>query len=639
MRNFKAQQSRLTKEHQVLGLMLLLGLFIGLTFIYVVPPWQHYDEPTQFEYAWLIGNRPGLPASGDFDQSMRREVAASMIEHDFFRDLGFKPNLLSISKPIWIGITQVGSKPLYYWLASLPLRIIQAADTTFQLYVLRFISLLLYLTTIVAAYGIAVELTPKKHPLRWLLPLSILMLPSLVDILTAVNDDVGATAFFSLFLWAGIRMINRGFNWLRLAILLLLGVVCFYTKTTVMVAVFFVLIPVIFSIIRGTKRRFVWITIGVAVILLVLSFITWGDAAYWYKTVPPGLSTRTVNMRAPLGDNVFRLSLSPEVSKPEIVQVIHLEEARKNDIASYTLGAWMWADQSIKVRTPLLQVDDDNYFREVEVGVEPKFFSLTEEINPANSTLRVSVSPVKKRVEIPATVYYDGIVLVEGEWPENITPTFSDVSGERGEWGGDTFTNLLRNPSAESAWPRIRSSVESVITERFPGNPSLVLGLLLDPAQVKYYYVSTFKLLSQSFWARFGWAHVVLQGYHPYTMLGLITLAGCIGALFAAWRNKKNIRWDVVFFLGVSLIVVWGSTFLRGLTSTLDGPVFIPVARYAYPVIIPTMLIFNIGWLEIIGWFERYLKVPTKVLFGLLIGFFVLLDVLSIYSIYQFYNG
>ena len=159
MRIFKAQQSRLTKEHQVLGLMLLLGLFIGLTFIYVVPPWQHYDEPTQFEFAWLIANRSGLPARGDYDQSMRREVAASMIEHDFFRDLGFKPNLLSMTKPIWIGISQAGSRPLYYWLASLPLRTIQTADTTFQLYVLRFTSLLLYLTTIVAAYGIAVAVS------------------------------------------------------------------------------------------------------------------------------------------------------------------------------------------------------------------------------------------------------------------------------------------------------------------------------------------------------------------------------------------------------------------------------------------------------------------------------------------------
>ena len=639
MRNFKAQWLKLTKEHQVLGLMLLLGLLIGLTFIYVVPPWQHYDEPTQFEYAWLIGNRPGLPASGDFDQSMRREVAASMIEHDFFRDLGFKPNLLSISKPIWIGITQAGSKPLYYWLASLPIRIIQAADTTFQLYVLRFTSLLLYLATIIAAYGIAVELTPQKHPLRWLLPLSILILPSFVDIMTAVNDDVGATAFFSFFLWAGIRMIYRGFNWLRLVVLLLLGVVCFFTKTTVMVAVFLVLIPVLYSLIRGKRRRYVWFAMAGMALIILSSLITWRDAAYWYKAVPQVLSTRAIDTRAPLGDNVFRLSLSPETSTPEIVQIVHLDEVSKNEIASYTLGAWIWADQPMKVRTPLLQANDEDHFREVEVGKEPKFYSLTEEINPTNSPFKVILSPVKMQVGNSATVYYDGVVLLEGAWPENSTPIFSADSGEQGQWGGEDFTNLLRNPSAESAWPRIRRWVESVITERFPGNPSLVLGLLLDPGQVKYYYVSTFKLLSQSFWARFGWAHVILQGYHPYTMLGLITLAGCIGALFAAWRNKKNIRWDVVFFLGVSLIVVWGSTFLRGLTSTLDGPVFIPVARYAYPVIIPTMLIFNIGWLEIIGWFERNLKIPTKVLFGLLIGFFVLLDVLSIYSIYQFYNG
>jgi hypothetical protein len=130
-----------------------------------------------------------------------------------------------------------------------------------------------------------------------------------------------------------------------------------------------------------------------------------------------------------------------------------------------------------------------------------------------------------------------------------------------------------------------------------------------------------------------------LQGYHPYTILGLVTLAGCIGALIAFWRKRRNIRWDVVFFLGVSLIAVWGSAFLRGLTSALDGPSLIPVARYAYPVVIPTMLVLNIGWLEIIGWFERSLKVPTKVLYGLLIGFFIILDVLSIYSIYQFYNG
>ena len=221
----------------MLILMLLLALGMGFIFIFLVPPWGHYDEPTQFEYTWLIANRPGLPDIGEYDQSMRREIAASMIEHDFFRDLGFQSNLLSATEEIWIGISQIGSKPLYYWAAALPLRLIQATDVTFQLTVVRLVSLLFYLVTVAAAYGLAVELTPAKHPLRWLLPLSILLLPSFVDIMTAVNDDVGATALFSLFLWAGVRLINRGFNWLRIFTLFTLALLCFFTKSTVMIAV------------------------------------------------------------------------------------------------------------------------------------------------------------------------------------------------------------------------------------------------------------------------------------------------------------------------------------------------------------------------------------------------------------------
>ena len=192
MRSIKTLWSKLTQEHQVLSLMLFLGLLLGLIFIYLVPPWQHYDEPTQFEYAWLIANHAGVPDDGKFDQSMRREVAASMIEHDFFQDLGSPPNLLSSDKPIWIGISQIGIQPLYYWLAALPLQLLETADITFQLYVSRFVSLLFYLITIIVAYGIAVDLTPNNHPLLWLLPISIIMLPSFVDIMTAANDDVGA---------------------------------------------------------------------------------------------------------------------------------------------------------------------------------------------------------------------------------------------------------------------------------------------------------------------------------------------------------------------------------------------------------------------------------------------------------------
>jgi hypothetical protein len=298
------------KEHQVLILMLLLALVFGFTFIFLIPPWQHYDEPTQFEYSWLIANRPGLPEIRDYDQQLRREIAASMIEHGFFRDLDFEPNLLSTSEQIWIGISQVGTKPLYYWIAALPLRLIRDTDIATQLYVIRFTSLLFYLVTIAAAYGFTVELTPPKHTLRWLLPLSILLLPSFIDILTAVNDDVAATALFSLFLWTGIRLMMRGFNWWRLFALLSFALFCYFTKTTVMVAIVLAVIPVMFSVIRRANKRFAWIIITAVVLIGLLFVFDFGFPRNWYPESGDNPSYTEADEQAPLGEIVFALNKS-----------------------------------------------------------------------------------------------------------------------------------------------------------------------------------------------------------------------------------------------------------------------------------------------------------------------------------------
>ena len=216
-------------------------------------------------------------------------------------------------------------------------------------------------------------------------------------------------------------------------------------------------------------------------------------------------------------------------------------------------------------------------------------------------------------------------------------PEFNDDSARRGLWGSKKFTNLVRNPSGENGRLRLRTWVESIIAARFPGNPALIIGLIQDPTSIYSYYDLTTKSLLQSFWAKFGWAHVNLQGYRPYTILGLFTMVGLIGASAAFLRTRREIRWDIFLFLGLALVLVWGAAFLRGLPSVFDGRYFIPVARYAYPVIIPTMLILNIGWLEVIGWSERLFRIPQKVLLALLILVFISLDIYSVYTISSFY--
>jgi len=617
--------------------MLLLALVFGVIFIFIVPPWQHYDEPTHFEYSWLIANRAGLPSVGEYDQPVRREIAASMVEHGFYRDINFNPNLLSITDRIWIGISQIGSKPLYYWLAALPLRLIETTDITFQLYAERFVSLLFYLLTIAAAYGFAVEITPGKHPLRWLLPLTILLLPGLVDILTSVNDDVAATALFSLFLWTGIRMIKRGFNWLRVLALISLSLLCFYTKTTVVTALVLAVIPLLFSVIPPKRKRYVWLALIAAGILGVLALVEYGFPRNWYQENTSSAPGYIVNKNASMGKRVLAFKYSPDSSPNRISQLIPVDHFDPSQESTYTIGAWIWADRSTTVNTPTLHIADDDLTRQVEVSTEPQFFSFSESIPPGSRPYKISIFSGALEGSQEISVYYDGIILVNGDF-EGVTPVFGNLSGESIELGGSLLQNIVRNASIEIPGITLRRQAGEQMAKILPGDPQLILGLIQDPAPLISYYQVTTKVLFHTFWARFGWGNVTLLGYRPYTILGIFTLVGLLGAVIAFIRKRREINWELVFFLGISMVVIWGAALLRGVTSYIGGGYFFPVARYAYPAVIPTMLVLNIGWLEITSWVERYRRIPRNYQLAGVILIFILLDLLSLYTIFSYYS-
>jgi hypothetical protein len=87
------------------------------------------------------------------------------------------------------------------------------------------------------------------------------------------------------------------------------------------------------------------------------------------------------------------------------------------------------------------------------------------------------------------------------------------------------------------------------------------------------------------------------------------------------------------------VLTIWGLTLARGVSSYLGDHFIVPVARYAYPAIIPTMLMIDVGWLEIGRLGNDHLKIPAKVVYALFICFLVGLNIISIYSILRFYQG
>jgi hypothetical protein len=76
----------------------------------------------------------------------------------------------------------------------------------------------------------------------------------------------------------------------------------------------------------------------------------------------------------------------------------------------------------------------------------------------------------------------------------------------------------------------------------------------------------------------------------------------------------------------------------RGVGSVFSN-VFIPAARYAYPAIVPTVLLFVIGWREVLNFIADRLKIPRSISYAAYITFLLILNGISVYSIWTYYSS
>jgi hypothetical protein len=642
----------------ILLLVLLVGLVHGLVYVFLVPPWQHYDEFNHFQYVWLTAHRPGLPQPGDDDPQMDRWVLESMVAHGFYRRLGAAPDLSDPSKPVALGgYPQLIEPPLYYLLASLPARLMPPDQVDAQLYAARLVSLALFLMTLLAAWGTVGELVGPDSPLRWMVPLSIALLPGTVDLMTALNDDVGATAFFSLFLWGATRLLKRGYSTGDFLWALLAMVACLYTKSTAYIALPVFLVVIFFTLLRRARRIMVWGLIGLAVAGALALSLTWGDAADWYRSTFQPEATRVVNSQAVLGTHVLQLDAAVPPSPTWLVPIyqhVPLEDARRLQGKQVTFGVWMWASRPVHASMPVLHNGPLQFARPVDVTVEPTFQAITVTLPASYGRIWVTISPGLAAGEPSVTMYYDGFVLAEGARPLSSPPQFSSASGECGLWGGQSFVNFMRNPSIEQATFYFRPWVDHLGSRILPDKtlPSLILSSLLDPAGTGWIYRSSALSLFRTFWGLFGWASVPLLGFSPYRWLAVPTLLGLFGLGLAAFRLRKKISWELIFVFGLILLGTWGFSLVRASIYTAIYKYYAPVARNAEPAIILTMLALNAGWLALftcqpvkksLKFIYKFVKVGSTgvaQIGGVLLylSLFAWLDLLAIYSIWAYFR-
>src|SRR3990172_3278888 len=150
----------------LLVIILALALIRGVLYASVVPPWQTPDEPKHFEYVALLQDKGRLISHEDADPVLQREIISSMRSYDFWK-FGYAngPEATSRSfQDIWKDSpTQLHRPPLYYLIVSPFYRLALDMPVDFQLYVVRLVSVLLGVLTVLMVFLAARTIFPRDR--------------------------------------------------------------------------------------------------------------------------------------------------------------------------------------------------------------------------------------------------------------------------------------------------------------------------------------------------------------------------------------------------------------------------------------------------------------------------------------------
>ncbi|MDQ4076359.1 MAG: glycosyltransferase 87 family protein [Chloroflexota bacterium] len=634
-------------ERTRLVMVFAVALVQGLLYLFLLPPWQHYDEPTHFEYAWLYADLGYRPQESDINPAMRRELAASMIEHDFYWNLT-PPDILANSGRIDIGILELPHPPTYYALVSLPLRVVNHLDLTTQLYVARTVSLLIFLGIILVAIGIMRDLAPPRHPLRWAVPLAIALFPPFVNQMTAVNNDVAAVLAYSFVLWGAVRTVCRGLSVMRLLWLVGAALLAVAIKTTA--APVILLIPLVIVMAfwrqRGWRWRWLWLGTAVMVVVPTMAVFNWEDAAYWYRDNWRGVqvsSSRLATPEAPFGSNALRLEVSETQWGQRLFNTLSAEQVEELVGKTVTVGGWIWADREAQVATPAL-IWSELGTTSVEVQTEmipvtttPTFVARSYTIPENSGKVHYAfLGEVQPRPEEPIEVFLDGAFLIEGEWDASGEPRLNEGDVII---GGRQVTNFLRNPSAEQHGPRISPWLATILNDYGRRPPDHIVTALYDVDRSGVFLLHVvIPFVLRDFPVAFAWGHVRLSPIWSTISIALLvaSIMGAVKWLLGSRQSSVRRLWPALFVLAVALLITSIIVLLWPLSFRVWSKYTLPSSRYLYPAIIPIALLLVGGWWML--WPREYRRYALAALFVGLLAMNVA-AVLTVHSFYEMVAG
>jgi hypothetical protein len=600
-----------------LVLLLGLGLVRGLIYLSVVPPWQHYDEPIHFERLFWLAELKFRLTPSKASLSLPAEISGSMCESYFWDDAPCGMLPLSRESSPTLEALAIPSQPVYYYLSTPLQLLLRHAPVEIKLYAGRLVSVALYLLTLTVAYFLLRDLFPGDREIGLAVPALIALLPAFIEETSALNNDAGAVAVFSLLLWGIVRLMRDGGSLRSLAWAVGVAVLAVFTKRTAAVG----LVVVLVAVLLGCRRLkwWAWMVVGIFALGLIVSAFDWSGSASWYELPSPAPEAIRISSDGPVGQQAMCVG-----KERYLVQELAPAQVEALRGQTVTVGGWVRTLSSAEgvVSFPSYEHDGAVHTHAVTATSKWQFHIMTATVESEANTLCVKLVAG----ENGEMVCYDGVAMVQGEFPLGEPPQFESSAGERGVWGGRSFVNTLSNGSGERGWPRVQPWASGPISRLglLRGmDPTLFVQSILDWQRTRFIYWLVLNRLFESFWARFGWNHLGLER-GCYQVLLVPTVLGLGGAVvfgvrrlalardFQAWQRRA------LAVLALAAVMAWGIAALfytHPVLSILPRRP-LPVARYAYTAIVPTVLFLFLGWRELVpSRWKRFL--PTVSVLGL----------------------
>ncbi len=215
-----------------IALLLALALARGAIYAAIIPPWQAPDEPYHVLAAHATSIRGTPDAAAQWAQ-LQSEMTASLVQYHWWDFVVFVPAARSWQEirghlPNGLGSPRlVTPRAPTYRILSLALQPVQHQDIAFQLYWARLLSVLTNLGVVGVAFAVGRLLFGNESFGAWLLPLTVVFLPTNTFVTATVNDGNPAELLVSVAILFLVLAIVRGLRWqylLAVGIFTFLGV-------------------------------------------------------------------------------------------------------------------------------------------------------------------------------------------------------------------------------------------------------------------------------------------------------------------------------------------------------------------------------------------------------------------------------